>query len=146
MEPGDLRIVRGAVLATAAVGAIVVVVAALVAGASGVWGALLGTGLAIAFFAITIVAVSAAARVANELMLPVALGTYLVKIVGIALALFLLRDTTAFDRPTFAIATVVGAVVFMTAEMRIAVRSRTPYVTTPNGERTPGSTGSPRTG
>jgi ATP synthase protein I len=146
MEPGDLRIVRGAVLSTAAVGAIVVVVAALVAGASGVWGALAGTGLAIAFFAITIVAVSAAARVANELMLPVALGTYLVKIVGIALALFLLRDTTAFDRPTFAIATVIGAVVFMIAEMRIAVRSRTPYVTTPDGEPTPGSRRSSRTG
>jgi ATP synthase protein I len=143
MEPGDVRIVRGAVLATAAVGAVVVVGAALLVGASGVYGALLGTALAIAFFAITIVAVSAAARIANELMLPVALGTYLVKLAGIGLALFLLRDTTAFDRPSFAIATVIGAVVFMIAEMRIAVRARTPYVTTPDGERTPGS---PRTG
>jgi ATP synthase protein I len=143
MEPGDVRIVRGAVLATAAVGAVVVVGAALLVGASGVYGALLGTALAIAFFAITIVADSAAARIANELMLPFALGTYLVKLVGIGLALFLLRDTTAFDRPTFAIATVIGAVVFMIAEMRIAVRARTPYVTTPDGERTPGS---PRTG
>src|SRR6266540_7043405 len=96
MEPGDLRIVRGAVLATAAVGVVVVVVAGLLAGKTGVYGALLGTGLAMAFFAITIVAVSAAARVANELMLPAALGTYLVKVIGIGLALFFLRDTTPY--------------------------------------------------
>ena len=143
MEPGDLRIVRGAVLATAAVGVVVVIVAGLLAGKTGVYGALLGTGLAMAFFAITIVAVSAAARVANELMLPAALGTYLVKLIGIALALFFLRDTTAFDRTAFALATVIGACVFMVAELRIAVRARTPYVTTPERERTPGS---PRTG
>lgn len=143
MEPGDIRIVRGAVLATAAVGAVVVVVAGLLAGRTGVYGALLGTGLAMAFFAITIVAVSAAGRVATELMLPAALGTYLVKVIGIGLALFLLRDTTAFDRTAFALATVIGACVFMVAELRIAVRARTPYVTTPEQERTPGS---PRTG
>ena len=139
MEPSDLRIVRGAVLATASVGVVVVIVAGLLAGRTGVYGALLGTGLAMAFFAITIVAVSAAGRVANELMLPAALGTYLVKVIGIGLALFLLRDTTAFDRTAFALATVIGACVFMVAELRIAVRARTPYVTTPEQERTPGS-------
>lgn len=143
MEPGDARIVRAGLVATAAVGLVVVIAAGVLAGWRGVYGALLGTALAMAFFAITIVVVSAAARIANELMLPVALGTYLVKLAGIGLALFLLRDTTAFDRPSFAIATVIGAVVFMIAEMRIAVRARTPYVTTPDGERTPGS---PRTG
>jgi ATP synthase protein I len=143
MEPGDVRIVRGAVLATASVGVVVVIVAGLLAGRTGVYGALLGTGLAMAFFAITIVAVSAAGRVANELMLPAALGTYLIKVIGIGLALFFLRDTTAFDRTAFALATVIGACVFMVAELRIAVRARTPYVTTPEQERTPGS---PRTG
>lgn len=143
MEPGDVRIVRGGVLATASVGAVVVVLAGLLAGWAGVYGALLGTGLAMAFFAITIVAVSAAARVANELMLPAALGTYLVKVIGIFLALFFLRDTTAFDRTAFALATVIGACVFLVAELRVALRARIPYVTTPEEDRSPGS---PRTG
>ena len=143
MEPGDVRIVRGAALATAAVGAAVVVVAGLLAGWAGVYGALLGTALAIAFFAVTIVAVSAAGRVANELMLPAALGTYLIKVIGIGLALFFLRDTTAFNRTAFALATVIGACVFLVAEVRFALRARTPYVTTHDGDRTPGS---PRTG
>src|SRR6266545_4636310 len=123
MEPGDVRIVRAGVLSTAAVGVVVVIVAGVLAGRTGVYGALLGTALAMAFFAITIVAVSAAGRVANELMLPAA--------IGIGLALFFLRDTTAFNRTAFALATVTGACVFMVAELRFALRARTPYVTTP---------------
>lgn len=139
MQPGDVRIVRAGVLTTAAVGVVVVVAAGLLAGWKGVYGALLGTALAMAFFAVTIVAVSAAARIANELMLPAALGTYLVKVIGIALALVFLGDTTAFDRKAFALATVIGACVFMVAEMRLALRSRTPYVTTNDSDHTPGS-------
>jgi ATP synthase protein I len=130
MHPIDARIVRGAVLATAAVAIVVVLVAGLLAGAAGVYGALLGSALAIAFFAVTIVAVSVAARVANELMLPAALGTYLLKVIAIAVMLILLRDTTAFDRIAFAVATLIGACVFLVAEMRIALRSRSQYVET----------------
>lgn len=143
MEPGDVGIVRAGVLTTAAAGVPVVLGAGLLAGWKGVYGALLGTLLAMGFFAVTIVAVSVAARVATDLMLPAALGTYLLKVVGIGLALFLLRDTTAFDRVAFALATVIGASVFLVAELRFALRARTPYVSTPDTERTPGS---PRTG
>jgi ATP synthase protein I len=143
MEPGDVRIVRAGVLTTAAVGVVVVIAAGLLAGWTGAYGALLGTAVAMVFFAVTIVAVSAAGRVANELMLPAALGTYLIKVIGIGLALFFLRGTTAFNRTAFALATVIGACVFLVAEVRFALRARTPYVTTPKGERTPGS---PRTG
>jgi ATP synthase protein I len=143
MEPGDVRIVRAGVSTTAAVGVVVVVAAGLLAGWTGVYGALLGTAVAMVFFAITIVAVSAAGRVANELMLPAALGTYLIKVIGIGLALFFLRGTTAFNRTAFALATVIGACVFLVAEVRFALRARTPYVTTHDGDRTPGS---PRTG
>ena len=139
MEPGDVRIVRAGVLTTAAVGALVVIAAGLLAGSKGVYGAVAGTLLAMAFFAVTIVVVSAAARVANELMLPAALGTYLLKLTGIGLALFFLRDTTAFDRTAFALATVIGACVFLVAEVRFALRARTPYVEAAEPDRRPGS-------
>ena len=115
-------------LATALVAVVVVVVAGALAGVAGVYGALLGSALAIAFFAVTIVAVSVAGRVADELMLPAALGTYLLKVIAIAVLLMLLRDTTAFDHTAFALATVIGACVFMVAELRIALRARTLYV------------------
>jgi ATP synthase protein I len=135
MDPSDARIVRGAVLATALVAVVVVVAAGILAGRAGVYGALLGSGLAIAFFAVTIVVVSVAARIANELMLPAALGTYLLKMIAIAVMLVLLRDTTAFDRNAFALATVIGACVFLVAELRIALRTRTLYAETEEGRR-----------
>ncbi|HZD68221.1 MAG TPA: hypothetical protein VFA45_04640 [Actinomycetes bacterium] len=137
MDPNDARIVRGAVLATALVAVVVIVVAGVLAGRPGVYGAALGSALAIAFFAVTIVVVSVAGRVANELMLPAALGTYLLKVIAIAVMLILLRDTTAFDRTAFALATVVGACVFMIAELRIALRARTLYVEAGGDQRTP---------
>jgi ATP synthase protein I len=141
MHPGDARIVRGAVVATALVAVVVVVVAGVLAGRTGVYGALLGSGLAIAFFAVTIVVVSVAGRITNELMLPAALATYLVKVIAIAAMLILLRDTTAFNRMAFALATVIGACVFLVAELRIALRTRTPYVEVEAG---PGGRGGPR--
>jgi ATP synthase protein I len=139
MHPSDARIVRGAVLATALAGVVVVVVAGMLAGRAGVYGAVLGSALAIAFFAVTIVVVSVAGRVANELMLPAALGTYLVKIIAIAALLIALRGTTAFSRTAFALAAVIGACVFMVAELRIALRTRTLYADTGDDQRTPRS-------
>jgi ATP synthase protein I len=135
MHPSDARIVRGAVLATALAAVVVVVVAGVLAGRTGVYGALLGSSLAIAFFAVTIVVVSVAGRIASELMLPAALATYLVKVIAIAVMLILLRDTTAFSRTAFALATVIGACVFLVAELRIALRARAPYVEAEGGPR-----------
>jgi ATP synthase protein I len=124
----EVRIVRGAALATVLSAPLVAGVAWLVAGRSGAVGALLGSLLAVAFFAVTVVAVGAAARVSDELMLPAALGTYLLKVVGLGLLFVTLGDTTAFDRSAFAISTVVGTCVFLGAELRLAARARIPAV------------------
>ena len=129
MERVDARIVRGAVLATVPVCAAVCVAAALLAGRQGLYGALLGGGLAVAFFALTIVAVSVAGRIDPLLMLPAALGTYLVKVAGVVALLLLLRDATWFSHGAFATAVVTGAVAFMIAEARMVLRARVPYVT-----------------
>ncbi|MCI0687565.1 MAG: hypothetical protein L0Y54_10065 [Sporichthyaceae bacterium] len=133
MESSDARIVRGALLVTVPVCAVVTAVAALLDGLDGLYGALFGSLLAIAFFAVTIVAVSVAGRIDPLLMLPAALGTYVVKMGGILVVLLVLRDTEAFDRGAFAVATVIGAVAFMVAEVRFALRARTPYVDTEHG-------------
>lgn len=129
MDRADARIVRGAVLATVPVCALVCLAAALLAGHRGLYGALLGGGLALAFFAVTIVAVSVAGRIDPLLMLPAALGTYLVKVAGIVALLLLLRDAAWFDHAAFAVAVVIGAVAFMVAEARMILRARVPYVT-----------------
>jgi hypothetical protein len=48
----------------------------------------------------------------------------------IGLLLFLLRNTTAFDRPAFALALVAGTVIYLAAEIRFAMRARVHYVVT----------------
>jgi hypothetical protein len=48
----------------------------------------------------------------------------------IGLLLFLRRNTTAFDRPAFALALVAGTVIYLAAEIRFAMRARVPYVVT----------------
>jgi hypothetical protein len=46
----------------------------------------------------------------------------------IGMLLFLLRDTTAFDRSAFALSLVAGTCVYLAAEVRFAVRARVPSV------------------
>jgi ATP synthase protein I len=71
-------------------------------------------------------------------MLPAAVLTFAVKMTVIGLLLFLLRDTTAFDREAFALALVAGTVIYLAAEIRFAMRARIPYVVT-DEQKTPGA-------
>jgi ATP synthase protein I len=126
----EVRMARGAVLATAVAAPVVLGLAWWAAGAKGLLGAGFGLLLAVVFFSATLLAVGAAGRVQPELMLPAALVTFAFKMTVIALLLFLLRDTTAFDRAWFALALVAGTVVYLAAEIRFAMRARVPYVVT----------------
>jgi ATP synthase protein I len=126
----EVRIVRGAVLATALVTPVALAVAWLAAGGKGALGVAFGLVLAAAFFSVTVLAVGAAGRLAPDLMLPVALIVFALKMMVVGLLLFLLRDVTAFDHAAFALAVVLGACTYMAAEMRLALRSRVPYVVT----------------
>lgn len=126
----EVRMARVAALATAAAAPVVLGLAWWAAGAKGVLGAGFGLVLAIAFFSATLLAVGAAGRVQPELMLPAAVLTFAFKMTVIGLLLFLLRDTTAFDREAFALALVAGTVVYLAAEIRFAMRAKIPYVVT----------------
>jgi ATP synthase protein I len=126
----EVRMARVAALATAAAAPVVLGLAWWAAGSKGLLGAGFGLALAVAFFSATLLAVGAAGRVQPELMLPAAVVTFAFKMTVIGLLLFLLRDTTAFDRSAFALALVAGTVVYLAAEIRIAMRARVPYVVT----------------
>ena len=126
----EVRMARVAALATAAAAPVALGLAWWADGAKGVLGAGFGLALAIAFFSATLLAVGAAGRVQPELMLPAAVLTFAVKMTVIGLLLFLLRDTTAFDKEAFALALVAGTVIYLAAEIRFAVRARIPYVVT----------------
>ena len=126
----EVRMARGAALATAVAAPLVLGLAWWAADAKGLLGAGFGLLLAVAFFSVTLLAVGAAGRVQTELMLPAAVVTFAFKMTVIGLLLFLLRDTTAFDRAAFALALVAGTVIYLAAEIRFAMRARVPYVVT----------------
>ena len=126
----EVRMARGAALAPAAAAPVALGLAWWAAGSKGVLGAAFGLALAVAFFSATLLAVGAAGRVQPELMLPAAVLTFTFKMVVIGLLLFLLRDTTAFDREAFALALVAGTVIYLAAEIRFAMRAKIPYVVT----------------
>ena len=126
----EVRMARGAALATAAAAPVALGIAWWADGSKGLLGAAFGLALAVAFFSVTLLAVGAAGRVQPELMLPAAVVTFAFKMTVIGLLLFLLRDTTAFDREAFALALVAGTVVYLAAEIRFAMKARVPYVVT----------------
>jgi ATP synthase protein I len=126
----EVRMARVATLAAAAAAPAALGLAWWADGAKGVLGAGFGLALAVAFFSATLLAVGAAGRVQPELMLPAAVLTFAFKMIVIGLLLFLLRDTTAFDKEAFALALVAGTVIYLAAEIRFAVRARIPYVVT----------------
>jgi ATP synthase protein I len=124
----DAQILRGALIATALALPLAVLLGWLGAGAKGAVGAGLGMALAAAFFSVTAVVVDAAARISNQLILPAALGTYVVKLVLLMVGLLVLADTTAFNRTAFGLAVVAGTCVYLVAEIRMALRARIPLV------------------
>jgi ATP synthase protein I len=126
----EVRMARGAALATAAAAPALLGLAWWAAGSKGLLGAAFGLLLAVAFFSATLLAVGAAGRVQPDLMLPAAVLTFAFKMVVIGLLLFLLRDTTAFDKEAFALSLVAGTVVYLAAEIRFAMRAKIPYVVT----------------
>ncbi|HET9292483.1 MAG TPA: hypothetical protein VFQ49_15530 [Actinomycetes bacterium] len=126
----EVRMARGAALATVAAAPVVLGLAWWASGPKGLLGAAFGLALAVAFFSATLLAVGAAGRVQPELMLPAAVITFAFKMTVIGLLLFLLRDTTAFDKEAFALSLVAGTVVYLAAEIRFAIRARVPYVVT----------------
>jgi ATP synthase protein I len=126
---GGPSALRAGLAATAAVGAVVAVVAVAVAGGGGLAGAALGTAVVGAFFAASKVAVGLVARRAPALLLPAALGTYLVKILALGILLVSLRDTAAstLDVRWLAWSVLAGVVGWMAAEVWVATHTRVAF-------------------
>ena len=90
-------IVRRAGAVTAAAAAIMVAVSAVVVGAKGLYGALIGVALVIVFFGISVLVVGRAARVSPQAMMVAAMITYVVKIVALGIVVSTLHGVTAFS-------------------------------------------------
>lgn len=128
MQANDVRVLKSAALPTLAVGAVAVVVALGVAGGKGALGAAIGVLLVAAFFSVSVVAVSYAAKVSPQVMAMAAMGSYLVKVIVIMVMLATFGDTTAWNPKAFAWSVVICTIVWTAFEVRGFVKTKMLYV------------------
>ncbi len=112
-------VVRRAVVPTALGAAVMVLLSAVLVGMKGLVGALIGVGVVAVFFGLSIAVVGRAARIGPPAMMVAALGTFLVKIVGLAVVVSSLRGTTAFSTRALGF-TAIGCILLWTGAQAIA--------------------------
>ncbi|MCV2394088.1 hypothetical protein OEB99_07200 [Actinotalea sp. M2MS4P-6] len=100
----------------------------LTAGAAGVWGALIGVGIALVFSGTTVLSNLRTADASVAVTGAVILGAWLVKIVVVIAVLALLQDQTFYDRNMLALTLVVGVLGSVYLDYLAVTKSRMPYV------------------
>lgn len=124
------RVLLVAAVCVVLAGALAAVVAGLTTGGPGARGALVGSAIALVFFLSGSLVVAAATRIAPETALLVALTTYALQVVVVALVFFGLRSSGLLEE-TLAPGWVAGGVVVATAAWTIgqlvaSARARVP--------------------
>lgn len=138
--PG-VRVPMTAVLRWGSLGSLIAMVVAVVigfllAGMPGLWGALLGIAIPVAFFSITVIVALVTVRVRPEVFGAAILGSWLIKIVVLIAVLAVLSRADFYDRGIFFAAFVVGTVGYLVTEAIIVVRTRVPYIEPENRSST----------
>ncbi|MEV0147267.1 MULTISPECIES: hypothetical protein [unclassified Nonomuraea] len=128
MQANDVRVLKTAAIPTLGAGAIVAVVALVVAGGKGMFGAVVGTLLVGVFFSVSVVAVSYAAKVSPQIMAIAAMVSYLVKVVAVMAMLSAFGDTDAWNPKAFAWSVVVCTIVWTAFEVRAFMKTKMLYV------------------
>lgn len=105
-----------------------VAIGALVSGLPGVWGALLGVGVALLFSATTVWAMLRTVDASPSTTAGVVMGSWLVKMVVLIVILVVLRGMDFYDRWVFAAVLLVGVIGSAVLDYRAVSRGRIPYV------------------
>ncbi|MFC7326904.1 hypothetical protein [Marinactinospora rubrisoli] len=128
MQEHDARILRGAAIPTAVVGAIASVIAFAMAGLHGLTGAVVGTVLVIVFFAVSAIVLAWVGKNWPPLVLMAGLATYTVKVVVLGIVLIFFGGTTVFDGNAFALTAAVCVVTWLTGHSIGSMKVRRLYV------------------
>jgi ATP synthase protein I len=121
-------IVRRAGAITVAAAAIMVAVSTALAGAKGLYGALIGVAFVAVFFGISVLVVGRAARVSPQAMMVAAMVTYVVKIVALAIVVSALHGMTAFSGRALGFTALACILVWSAAQVITAVKIKMLYV------------------
>ena len=128
MQATDVALLRGAALPTAAAGLLAAGIAGLAAGLKGVTGVAIGVAVVMAFFTVSLLAVTYAARISAAVMMQAALATYLVKVLALLGLIVVLRDVTFWNSQAFAWTVIGCTVVWLAAEIRAFTKQKILYV------------------
>jgi ATP synthase protein I len=122
------RVVRWSVALTSVVAAAAVVICALMGGAKGVYGSLIGVGVVAVFFGLSILVVGRAARISPPAMMIAALATFVVKIVGFMIVLVAIGHSTAFNGRMLGFTALACILAWSAAQVVTAMRMQILYV------------------
>ena len=129
------RALRDTVLLLVALTVLGVLVGVLVAGLAGVWGALIGVGLAAVFSGTTLVAMLRTTHAAPQVMAGIVMGSWLAKVLVVIVALALLRGLDFYSAPVLAGVLAIGAIGSALLDYRAVSTGRVPYVEPGEGGR-----------
>lgn len=102
----------------------------LIAGAPGVWGAVLGVGISLLFFTATVGLSLATARLQPQMLGVVVLGSWLAKTVALIVILVLLDGRDFYSRGVFFVSLLICTFGYLGMEALIVSRTRVLYVET----------------
>ncbi|MBT0992703.1 hypothetical protein KIN34_00160 [Cellulomonas sp. DKR-3] len=100
----------------------------LVDGTEGVWGALIGIGLALVFSGTTVVAMLRTVRSTPQVMAAVVMGTWLAKVLVVIVVLAVIKDLDFYSKPVLAAVLLVGVLGSAYLDYRAVTRAHVPYV------------------
>lgn len=122
------RVVRRSAAITGVVAAACVAICAVLGGAKGLYGALIGIAIVTAFFGISVLVVGRAARISPQVMMAAALGSYIVKIIAFMVAVILLGKSTAFNGRMLGFTALACILAWGAAEVFTTIRLKVLYV------------------
>lgn len=128
MQPSDARILRGAAIPSALAGVAAVLAGLLLAGAKGALGAAIATVVVMAFFGISVVAVSYASKISAQMMFAAAVFSYITKIFAMFALVALFKDASAWNPQAFAWSVIALTLVWIGFEIRTTLKTKMLYV------------------
>ena len=129
--PWDLGHLRSGLVTTAGLAAVGVPAAWLLRDARAAAWAAVGLAIVAAFFCVGALAVAAAGRIGEELTLPAALGTYLIKVVLLGILLVSVQGRPWLDPQALGFSVLVGTLAWTGVHIRRVWRARIYYVDPP---------------
>jgi ATP synthase protein I len=125
---------RRSAAVTAPVAIVMVVISAVVGGHKGLIGAAIAVAVVAAFFGMSALALSRAAKISPQAMMLAGMGTYLVKILVLLFLVGRFQNSTAFNTWLFGLTAIVLVLVYDGALAVTWSRTKQLYVE-PDGER-----------